>query len=96
MTNKTVKVPWSKPKSIYHDDGPPMDKLEFTLHDVKFRVKRAGVRGIRTLRDRFQVDCLTCDMLVHEATTSATLNVKYHLFDAHSIDGDLEYTEETT
>lgn len=78
--------PWTCPESIYGSDGPiDKDLVEFEVEGIKLRVENANVLAPNTLRDRYRVTCLTCDELIHRATTGATTRCEQHLEDAHGI-----------
>ena len=49
------------------------------------RVEGTGELGLSTGRDRYRVTCLTCDVVVHEATTSATIRCRQHLGGSHGV-----------
>lgn len=87
-------LPWPKAGSIYEDDGPARD-VEFSLHDpmwsceVDFRVQPTKETGIHTLRTRFRVECVSCQSLLHKATTSPTAVIRSHVKSGHAFIGDL-------
>jgi hypothetical protein len=77
-------LPWPQPESIYDLDGPDTDKpVEFNVNGARIRVVRTGDVAVDTFRDRFKVECLTCDMVLHASTTSATIRVEDHILMAH-------------
>ncbi|KKM69511.1 hypothetical protein LCGC14_1450130 [marine sediment metagenome] len=81
-------LPWKKAESIYGDDGPHTKKpVEFELAGATMRVSATDAIAPSTLRTRYRVECLTCDELIHEATTSATIRCEQHLKDAHGWPG---------
>lgn len=70
--------------SVYHSTGPGPDTDTFIyLNDVEFRVKSTNKRGFHTDRLRYRVDCVTCNVIVHEATTGVAFNVRDHLRERH-------------
>jgi hypothetical protein len=78
--------PWTEPDSIYGSDGPlEEDSVEFTVNDVTMRVEDAHVLAPNTMRDRYRVTCVTCDKLIHRATTGSTTRCVDHLKEEHGI-----------
>lgn len=71
-------------RSVFEDDmdlreGQSRDYAEGGHH---FRVTATGKLGVDTGRRRYRVECLSCGEIVHEATTGAHANIRYHLRDA--------------
>ncbi|HSX22905.1 MAG TPA: hypothetical protein VLE97_09050 [Gaiellaceae bacterium] len=71
-------------KSVFEDDvdlreGESRDYAEGGHH---FRVTATARLGVDTGRRRYRVECLSCSEIVHEATTGAHANIRYHLRDA--------------
>lgn len=73
-----MNLPWKKSTSIYDDDGPA-ESVEFEVEGHRFKVKPTELVGCDTFRRRYWVECLTCNEVLHEATTSATILVKQHI-----------------
>lgn len=71
-------IPWPKPDSIYEDDGPK-EEIEFNYHGHRFRVTPTSETGIHTGRTRYHVKCLTCEELIHEATTGPRPMCEQHV-----------------
>ena len=79
------KFPWKKPigkYSHYADDGPN-EPVDFEVNGVLLHVAPTSHMGINTMRRRFLVRCLTCQVTIHEATTGATPRCESHLREAH-------------
>lgn len=68
------------------DDGPDR-VVTFIAAGAQMRVTPTRETGIHSGARRFEVRCLTCNETIHEATTSTTERVGYHLFEAHGWDG---------
>jgi hypothetical protein len=88
ITDETL--PWPQPKenlhSCYVDDGPAKTVI-FTATGATIRVTPTSEFGRDTDRRRFLVECRTCQETIHEATTSATIRVRDHLWEKHDWDG---------
>lgn len=74
-------------RSIFDDDMPDLregesrdfvhnDHLEAAHH---LRVTATRELGCDTGRRRYRVECLTCNEVVHEATTGAHWNMGFHI-----------------
>jgi len=86
MTELREAFPWKQPDhSIYGSDGPLDGPVEFEIGGVKMRVEVTDALAPNTLRDRFKVSCLTCDKVIHRATTGASTRCEQHLEDDHGI-----------
>ncbi len=86
MSKDRSVFPWPQPISHYDSDGPRNEAVEFEVEGVKMRVDFGeGLLAPDTLRDRYRVLCLTCDEVIHRATTSATIRCEDHLKDSHGI-----------
>lgn len=46
--------------------------------NCEFRVRATGEVGIDTGRPRFEVYCMTCAELIHEATTGPVTRISQH------------------
>ncbi len=82
------KFPWPQPISIYDSDGPRNRTVEFSVGDVQLRIERTNVLAPDTLRDRFKCICVTCDEVLHEATTGSSIRFRDHLKTAHGMKDD--------
>lgn len=85
-----LELPWKPPEgvdSIYKSDGPP-ERMDFTLGGIRLRVVPTHLSGVHTGRRRYEVDCLTCGVVVHPATTGASGWCCLHVFDHET--GELE------
>ena len=78
MSDEELDLPWEKPASVYGDDGPAKE-VTFEIRGHRMRVAPCSALAPNTLRTRFHVECLSCDVLVHHATTGASRRVKDHL-----------------
>jgi hypothetical protein len=79
-------LPWKQPISHYDSDGPRDEPVEFTIEGITMRVDFGkGELAPTTLRDRYRVVCLTCDKVVHRATTGATVRCEQHFEFDHKI-----------
>ena len=71
-------------KSVLEDDvadlreGQSRDYPDGGHH---FRVTATAQLGVDTGRRRYRVECLSCGEVVHEATTGAHANIRFHLKD---------------
>lgn len=80
--------PWPKPISVYDSDGPrekPLsyEPLDFDLFGAKLRIHATRQSGIDSDRIRYQVACLTCDEVLHPATTGPSSRFDDHLQEKH-------------
>ncbi len=76
-----LDLPWKEPKGKFSyliDDGPDED-IEFEVLGVKFEVKRTEHIGVHSGRTRYFVRCVTCDEIIHEATTGPRPNIESHM-----------------
>lgn len=67
---------------IWEDALPgmkPGDLREFSEGGHVFRVTATYELGCDTGRRRYRVECLSCSVVVHEATTGPIQNVDFHL-----------------
>jgi len=67
---------------IFEDDVPglvPGATLLRVLGDHVFAITATHQVGCDTGRRRYRVECRSCRLLVHEASTSAGAQVRYHL-----------------
>lgn len=80
-------LPWPQPEGTFDSDGPlgPGPCL-FKINDVEFRVTMTEHVGLDTGRHRFRVECLTCNTLIHKATTSASIRVGEHMLEKHAVE----------
>jgi hypothetical protein len=69
-------------KSIFEDDIDglrPGESRDYAIDGHHQRVTATGQVGCDTGRRRYRVECLTCDEVVHEATTGAHENMRRHV-----------------
>ena len=78
------QFPWDQPTSIFGNDGPDED-VEFEISGVSLKVETTDALAPSTFRDRYKVTCVTCNEILHEATTSATIRCEDHLREAHGL-----------
>lgn len=81
MKWNSLDLPWEEPKGKYGyliDDGPAED-MEFEVLGVKFEVKRTEHVAVHSGRTRYFVRCVTCDEILHEATTGPRPNIENHM-----------------
>lgn len=78
-------LPWTRPKSIYESDGP-LELMNLAFGDIKIRIRPTKHFGPTTLRTRFHVMCITCDEIIHTATTGGGARIISHLKLIHSIE----------
>lgn len=79
-----MKFPWKRPASVYESDGPQDVRiLEFGIGDVLLRIECTDVLAPHTGRNRFKCTCVTCNEVLHEATTGPTIRFEQHLNEAH-------------
>lgn len=45
----------------------------------RFRIEKASRRALHSRRPLFRVECLTCNVVVHEETTGPQHQIGYHL-----------------
>ena len=76
-------IPWPLPANVYADSGPPSGCAEFESEGVRWRVTATSKRGCDTGRVRYEVRCLTCGCVVHEATTGPQGWMEAHLHREH-------------
>lgn len=57
----------------------PGDSRSITEDGHTFRVTATGQTGCDTGRRRYRVECLTCQVEVHESTTGPMQQIGYHL-----------------
>lgn len=70
--------------SIFEDEIPgmkPGDERNVTQDGHVFRIVATRELGCDTGRRRYRVECLTCEALVHEATTSPSCQIESHFRD---------------
>jgi hypothetical protein len=71
---------------IWNDDLPgmkPGDERTLTEDGHTFKITATDQLGCDTGRRRYRVDCVTCNEVVHEATTGPRWNVGFHVREAH-------------
>lgn len=77
-----IQFPWPEPTSLYDDDGPHTpDPVKFEAQGHRFLVQACPLHMMApdTMRTRYRVECLSCGVLLHEATTGASIRVEQHL-----------------
>ena len=57
------------------------DERTLTLEDHTFRIEATKYVGCDSGRRRYRVECLTCEIQVHGATTGPLQQARYHLRD---------------
>src|SRR5262245_46962030 len=68
-------------KSVFDDDVPDLrvgESRDYAVDGHHLRVTATGELGCDSGRRRYRVECLTCDEVVHEATTGAHWNMRHH------------------
>lgn len=78
----TWEFPWKQTFEVYDTDGPT-ETTAFELAGVRYVVTPTKDKGIHTGRTRFKVECLTCPVLIHEATTGPSVRVRDHHRERH-------------
>jgi hypothetical protein len=78
------RFPWPKPADVYSNNGPP-EALEFELNGAKLKITPTAERGFDTGRTRYRCECLTCEEVLHEATSGASYRFRDHLKDRHGL-----------
>jgi hypothetical protein len=69
---------WPVPATVYESNGEPCTP---TLRGHTFGVSATDKTGRDSGRRRWRVECKTCDVVLHEATTGAATQMAYHLND---------------
>ena len=72
-------------RGLFEDDLPDLragESRDYAIGDHHLRVTATRELGCDTGRRRYRVECLTCDEIVHAATTGVHWNMKYHVRDA--------------
>jgi hypothetical protein len=64
------------------------DERTLTLGDHTFRIVATEHVGCDSGRRRYRVECLTCEIQVHGATTGPLQQARYHLRDV--VDGHVD------
>lgn len=75
-------MPWNEPIGFY-DSERIYEAMEFLYKGVNFRVEPTGKVGVDTGRDRTLVRCLSCNFIVHPATTGPASRVHQHWEEKH-------------
>lgn len=88
------RLPWPKAKSHYGDDGPFLERVEFDIKGVRMRVSLTRETGPHTLRSRYRVECVSCNELLHKATTSASARCRDHLKSKHGVEVEEFYAQD--
>ena len=81
---KDSDFPWDPPISVYDTAGPRDGQTAtFEIDGVSYTVAYNGEQGIDTGRDRFIVECNTCEVLLHENTTGPRHYIEEHHREKH-------------
>lgn len=86
------QLPWKEARSVYANAGPSVP-VEFEIEGIGFRVRPTNDRGIDTGRLRYQVECVVCDCILHEATTGPSSYVRGHMKENHNFKGEITYAD---
>lgn len=71
-------------RDVFEDDVSGLrrgESRDFAIDGHHFRVTATADLGCDTGRRRYRVECLSCQEVVHEATTGAHWNMGYHVRD---------------
>lgn len=84
-----IAYPWKRPTpgpySHYETDGPT-ERVRFKpWGDVEIEVTPTAKTGLHSGRTRFHVLCVTCNEVIHEATTGPSSMTESHLAHAHGM-----------
>lgn len=85
MTKTLGQILGTSNRGVFEDDLPDLregESRDYAIGAHHLRVTTTHVLGVDTGRRRYRVECLTCDEVVHEETTGAHSNMKYHVRDA--------------
>jgi hypothetical protein len=94
VNDQPWSLPWPKPLSHYDSDGPrDGGPVAFQIAGVEFWVVGTNALAPTTLRTRYEVQCRTCDEVLHKATTGPTARIRGHLKEAHGFEGELRHAE---
>ena len=72
-------------RDVFEDDIAglsPGESRDFAIDGHHLRVTATRELGCDTGRRRYRVECLSCQEVVHEATTGAHCNMGYHVREA--------------
>jgi hypothetical protein len=81
---KEHQYPWAEPAGVRSDLGPAQ-LITFEVAGVTLQVVPTNKFGCDTRRRRYRVECLTCNELLHAATTSPRAYLDPHLNDVHKL-----------
>jgi hypothetical protein len=91
-------LPWPRPISHYDSDGPRSlqtgEHLDFELAGNRFRIEATNAIALNTMRTRYQVTCLECNEILHQATTGPRSYLREHLREEHGRRIAIGYAEE--
>jgi hypothetical protein len=82
MTDKKHTYPWPEPQSVYDNSGPSAPTT-FRMEGAWLQVTPTNKIGCDTGRTRYWVECLTCNEILHEATTGPKYYIEKHLSEKH-------------
>lgn len=74
-------IPWEEPKgeyAAYMTDGPDKD-IQFKHDGHVFKVEHTIDVGFDTGRNKYKVECLSCNKVLHENTTGPRAYIELHL-----------------
>lgn len=71
-------IPADEVRRVLKDAG--LVDIDVTVGGHDFEIRTTDMRGIDSGRMRWAVRCATCNVLVHEGSTSAAAQVEAHLF----------------
>lgn len=104
MKTISFTYPWPRPTgpyASYRTDGP-RSIMRVDVPDggggyITFMVCPTDAVGIHTYRTRYHVGCVSCNLVLHEATTGPTCRIEDHMREAHGVkihrtDGPTVYT----
>ena len=77
MSKIDVVFPWDEPISMYDSDSP-LEPCTVTFNYCEIRFSPTEQFGIDTGRTRVRVECLTCDRMLHHATTGPRSYAEAH------------------
>lgn len=85
MSDRAWLFPWPEPRrdTVYGADDGPAEMLEFEFSGARFRVTPTDLVALTSGRVRFQVECVTCGVEVHPATTGTSILIEQHAEEAH-------------
>lgn len=82
MSEMEWEFPWPRPSSHFDSDGPTQTTVVH-LPGADYSVEPTGDTGVDSGRDRFRVECLTCETVLHANTTGPSVRIRQHQRDRH-------------